>query len=132
MIYRILADSVLVVHFLFVLFVVLGGLAVLRWRWLMWLHLPAAAWGALIEFAGWICPLTPLEKHFRRLSGEAGYEGDFIEEYLLSLIYPEGLTRFHQVVLGLAVLAVNGLVYWRVFRRASRRPERAESESVAG
>lgn len=121
MIYRLLADGVVAIHFLFVVFVVLGGLAVLRWRWLAWIHLPAAAWGALISFAGWICPLTPLENHLRRLGGEAGYEGSFVEIYLLPILYPAELTREIQVGLGLFVLAVNGAVYgFLLWRRLGR------------
>jgi hypothetical protein len=121
--YRLLADAVLVVHLAFVLFVVLGGLLVLRWPRIVWVHLPAVAWGALIELAGWICPLTPLENHWRRLGGEAGYQGGFVETYVLAALYPEGLTREVQVVLGLLVLAVNGVVYalwWRRRRRGAR------------
>ena len=121
MAYRTLADAVLVFHLAFVLFVVLGGVAVLRWPRLMWVHLPAAAWGVLIEFAGWICPLTPLEKTLRRLGGEAGYEGGFVEHYVLALLYPQGLTREIQLGLGLAVLVINAAVYWRLLSRR-RRP----------
>lgn len=117
MIYRILADFVLVLHLGFVLFVVLGGLLVFRWPRVMYAHIPAALWGVIIEFMGWPCPLTPLEKHLRRLGGEAGYEGGFIEHYVMSLLYPGGLSRLHQLILGLAVLALNLVIYWRVFRR---------------
>lgn len=119
--YRFLADAVLVVHLAFVLFVVLGGLLVLRWPRLAWVHLPAAAWGALIEFAGWVCPLTPLENRWRRLGGGAGYEGGFVETYVLAALYPEGLTREVQVALGLAVLVVNAAVYFVWWRRRRRR-----------
>lgn len=122
--YRLAADAVLVVHALFVAFVVLGGFLVLRWPRAAWLHLPCAAWGALIEFAGWICPLTPLENRLRRLGGEAGYEGGFVETYVLATLYPEGLTREVQVGLGVLVLAVNGAVYawaWARWRRRRRR-----------
>jgi hypothetical protein len=119
--YRLAADAVLVVHALFVAFVVLGALAVLRWPRLAWLHLPAAAWGALIEFAGWICPLTPLENRLRRLGGEAGYEGGFVETYLLAALYPEGLSRPVQVALGVLVLAVNAAVYGVLLARRRRR-----------
>lgn len=116
--YRLAADAVLVVHALFVAFVVAGGLLVLRWPRLAWLHLPCAAWGALIEFAGWICPLTPLENRLRRLGGEAGYEGGFVETYLLAALYPEGLSRPVQWALGGLVLAVNAAVYaWILARR---------------
>jgi hypothetical protein len=119
--YRLAAVAVLVAHALFVLFVALGGLLVLRWPRLAWLHLPAAAWGALIELAGWICPLTPLENRLRRLGGEAGYEGGFVETYVLAALYPAGLTREVQVVLGLLVLAVNGAVYAVLLRRRWRQ-----------
>jgi hypothetical protein len=115
--YRLLADLVLVVHAAFVVFVVLGGLAVLRWPRLAWIHLPAASWGAGIEFAGGICPLTPLENHWRRLAGEQGYPGGFVEHYLMAALYPEGLTRDLQIALGLAVLAVNAALYVRVWSR---------------
>lgn len=115
--YRLLADLVLVVHAAFVVFVVLGGLAVLRWPRLAWIHLPAAIWGAGIEFAGGICPLTPLENHWRRLAGEQGYPGGFVEHYLMAALYPEGLTRDLQIGLGLAVLAVNAAIYVRVWSR---------------
>lgn len=118
--YRVLADAVLVFHLAFVLFVVLGGLLVLRWPKLMWVHLPAAVWGVLIEFAGWICPLTPLEKSLRRLGGEAGYEGGFIEHYVVAVLYPRGLTRGVQLGLGLAVLVITVAVYWRLLSRWRR------------
>jgi hypothetical protein len=119
--YRFLADAVVVIHFCFVLFVVLGGLLVLRWRRLMWLHLPCAAWGALIEFGGWICPLTPLENHLRALGRQPGYAGGFVEHYIVAIMYPAGLTRWMQLALGFFVLAVNGFVYWRVFSGGRRR-----------
>ena len=113
--YRLLADLVLVVHAAFVVFVMLGGVAVLRWPRLAWVHLPAAIWGAGIEFSGGICPLTPLENHWRQLAGEQGYTGGFVEHYVVAALYPEGLTRGLQIALGLAVLAVNAAVYWRVW-----------------
>lgn len=119
-VYRALADAVVVIHFGFVLFVVLGGIAVLRWPRLMWAHIPAAAWGALIEFGGWICPLTPLEHHLRDLGRQPGYEGGFIDHYIVAIMYPAGLTRGMQVILGLLVLAINGYVYWRLFSRRRR------------
>ncbi|HEX7121463.1 MAG TPA: DUF2784 domain-containing protein [Gemmatimonadaceae bacterium] len=123
-----LADLVVVTHLAFVLFVVLGGLLVLRWPRVAWLHIPAAIWGVLIEFAGWICPLTPLEQWLRRRAGEAGYEGGFIEHYVTVLIYPEGLTREAQLLLGLGALSVNVLIYgiaivrWRGRRSGHRAP----------
>lgn len=120
-----LADLVVLLHFLFILFVLLGGLLVLRRPRLAWLHLPAVAWGALIEFVGWICPLTPLENALRRSAGEAGYTQGFIAEYLLPVIYPAGLTRDMQWLLGAVVLLVNLAVYALVLYRAQtkKRPE---------
>jgi len=116
-IYLFLADAVLILHLAFILFVVLGGLLVLRHPRLIWLHLPVAAWGALIEFAGWICPLTPLEKRLLALGGDEAYSGGFISHYIVQLIYPEGLTRELQWLLGALVLAINAAVYYRLWRR---------------
>ncbi|WP_187672608.1 DUF2784 domain-containing protein [Zestomonas carbonaria] len=121
MLYRLLADAVVLVHGLFILFVIAGGLLALRWPRLAWLHLPAAAWGALVELRHWICPLTPLENHLRRAAGEAGYAGGFVEQYLIPLIYPAGLTPQVQVWLGIAVLLINALVYLAVLLRWRRR-----------
>lgn len=118
--HALLADAVVVLHLAFVVFVVLGGLAVLRWPRLAWLHLPAAAWGVLIEFAGWICPLTPLENSLRRHAGEAGYEGGFVEHYVTLLLYPAGLSRITQWILGGLALAVNVAIYSRVFLQRRR------------
>ena len=115
MLYSILADIVVAIHFLFILFVALGALFVLKWPWVMYLHLPAAAWGALIMFAGWICPLTPLENRLRISAGEAGYSGGFIDQYLMPVIYPAGLTRDFQIWLGLGVILLNILIYGLVF-----------------
>ncbi len=121
MIYRALADFVVIVHAAFVVFVVLGGFLVLRRPRLAWLHLPAAIWGVMIEFAGWICPHTPLENAFRARGGEAGYGGGFVEHYLLAALYPTGLTRGVQVVLGSIVLALNAAIYAVVISRARAR-----------
>lgn len=121
MVYRFLADLVLVAHFAFVVFAVVGALLVLRWRWVVWLHLPAVVWAALIEFAGWICPLTPLENSLRELGGSAGYESGFVEHYILPVLYPGGLTREVQIVLGLLVLAVNMGIYGWLLRRLAQR-----------
>ncbi len=121
MLYRALADATMLVHFAFIAFVVLGGLLALRWRPAPWVHLPAAAWGVLIELRGWTCPLTPLENHFRRLGGESGYSGGFIERYLEPVIYPPGLSQSTQLVLAGFVVLVNAAVYWLVFRRRARR-----------
>ena len=114
---RLLADLVLVIHLAFLVFVVAGGLLALRWPRLPWLHAPAAACAAYTEFAGVICPLTPLENHFRRLGGQAGYGGGFIEHYITGTLYPAGLTRSTQLVLGGFAVAINLLVYWYVLRR---------------
>lgn len=121
MLYRVLADTTLIVHFAYVLFVVLGGLLVLHWRWIAWLHLPAVLWGAFVELTGRICPLTPLELWLRDLGGERGYEGGFIEHYITSWIYPEGLTRELQIGLGIGAVAVNVVVYALVIMRGRRR-----------
>lgn len=115
-----MADSIVLLHFLFVLFVVCGGLLALWWPRVVWLHVPAVIWGVWIELSGSICPLTPLENRLRRAQGEAGYEGDFIAHYLLSVLYPEGLTRSHQLALGALALAINVCVYALVFARHRR------------
>jgi hypothetical protein len=115
--YGLLADLIVVVHLAFVAFVVLGGLSLLRWPWMLWLHLPSAAWGVLIEFLGWTCPLTPLENSLRWRAGREPYEGDFVAEYLLPVLYPEALTRDVQILLGSLVLIVNAVIYAVVLLR---------------
>jgi Protein of Unknown function (DUF2784) len=120
MIYRWLADGLVIFHTAFVAFVVLGGLAVVRWPRLAWVHIPAAIWGAWIEFSGWICPLTPLENAWRVRAGEMGYGGGFIDHYVVSALYPAGLTRETQWVLGACVVVVNVTAYWVAFRRRRR------------
>jgi hypothetical protein len=120
-IYRALADLVLTLHLGFVLFVVVGGLLVMRWPRLVWIHIPAAVWGAAIEYAGWICPLTPLENSLRARGGEAGYAGGFIEHYLVPTLYPQGLTRGAQFVLGSLVLMINAAAYGALLLRTRRR-----------
>ena len=107
MVYNLLADLVHCVHFLFVVFSVLGALLLIRWPKVVWGHLPAVGWAAWIEFSGKICPLTPLENGLRIRGGGAGYAGDFVGHYLLGLLYPDGLTRQVQVILGAAVLGLN-------------------------
>lgn len=119
-----LADALVIVHLLFVVFVVTGGFLVARWPRLAWLHLPAAAWGAFIEFSGRICPLTPLENRLRVLGGGSAYSGDFVERYLLPVLYPAHLTLSVQQVLGGVVVAVNLLAYalaYRAWQRAGKR-----------
>lgn len=125
MIYRWLADIVVILHLGFVLFVVLGGFLLRRWPKLIYVHVPAAVWGVLIEFAGWICPLTPLENYFRMRGGQAGYEGGFIDHYLIPILYPGGLNRNIQYALGALALAVNVLAY-ALFRRDQKRSRRAK------
>ena len=115
------ADVVVVIHLAFILFVAVGGLLVLRWPRLAWMHVPAVVWGALIELAGWVCPLTPLENRLRGAAGEAAFDGGFIDRYIMPIVYPAGLTRGMQLALGTAVIAVNLVVYgWLVFRRKRR------------
>lgn len=119
------ADAVLVVHLLFVVFALLGALTLLWRRWMVLVHLPCAIWGAWIELSGRICPLTPLENHFRRLAGQAGYEGGFVAHYLLPVLYPEGLTRDSQILLAAVFLLVNVGLYamvWLVYRRRRSGP----------
>jgi hypothetical protein len=121
MVYGLLADLVLVAHLAFVAFVVLGGFLVWRWRRLAWIHVPVALWGAAIVVTGFTCPLTPLENRLQQLGGRAGYQGGFIEHYITAVIYPAGLTRQTQIVLGAAVLALNLIVYWRVLALSRRQ-----------
>ena len=132
MIYRLLADLVLLFHLAFIVFVVLGGLLVLRRPRAAWLHIPAVIWGAYIEFFDGPCPLTPMENHFRRLGGQAGYEGGFIDHYVTAIIYPEGLTRPVQIGFGVAVVVINVVAYVLVVRRARRRAERSTERAGTG
>lgn len=118
--YRVAADAVLLLHGLFVLFAVLGGLLAARRRWVAWVHLPAAAWAAWIEFSGGVCPLTPLENSLRARAGATPYEGGFVDHYLLPLVYPTGLTPRIQVALGVIVLLANLAIYAWVLRRSRR------------
>jgi hypothetical protein len=126
MVFRALADLVVAGHLAFVLFVMLGGFLVLRWRRVAWLHLPAAIWGAWIEFAGWICPLTPLENWLRARGGGAVYESSFVERYLLPVLYPESLTRDLQLLLGAVVIVMNAAIYLWVVTRLRRWPRPTE------
>ena len=122
MLHAAVANLLMIVHFGFVLFVILGGLLVFRWPRIAFVHLPAAAWGALIELNHWICPLTPVEQSMRRAAGEEGYTGGFIDHYIIPLIYPEGLTPEIQWVLGAIVLLVNAAIYgsWLLKRMSGR------------
>ncbi|MDB6145103.1 MAG: Protein of Uncharacterized function [Pseudomonas sp.] len=121
MFYRVAADAVVFLHLLFIVFVVFGGLLVLRWPWLMVLHLPAVTWGAVVELLHLYCPLTPLENSLREQAGEQGYAGDFIERYLIPLIYPTGLTPQIQLGLGAFVVLINLVIYGGLASRAWRR-----------
>ena len=122
MVYRAAADAILAAHFAFVLFAVFGGLLVLRWPRLAWAHIPAALWAVFVELSGWICPLTPLEVALRRSAGEAGYAGDFVLHYVAALLYPDGLTRNIQFVLGAIVITINAAIYLLVLRRGRASP----------
>ena len=116
------ADLLVVAHFTFICFVLLGGLLVLKWPRMVFVHIPAAVWGALLEFQSWLCPLTPLEQHLRTAAGEAGYSGSFIEHYLLPVIYPANLTPDLQLLLGLAVVTINTAIYgWLLARYVRNR-----------
>jgi hypothetical protein len=119
--YRLLADATVAFHLAFLAFVVLGGFLVLRKRWIAWLHLPAVAWVVYLELAGAICPLTPLENALRSRAGQAGYEGGFIEHYVIPVIYPAALTPQVQAMLGVAVLILNLVVYAVVLAQARAR-----------
>jgi hypothetical protein len=119
MIYRLSADCLVLVHLAFIVFVMAGGFLVFWRPYIRWIHLPAAVWGALIEFAGWICPLTHWEHAWRLRAGQDGYTGGFIEHHILPILYPTGLTPFVQVFLGFLVIGVNAIIYVCVgFRRA--------------
>jgi hypothetical protein len=115
--YGILAGVIIVAHFLFIAFVASGGLLVLRWPSLAWVHLPAVVWGIVVELTGWICPLTPLENYLRQLAGKSSYSGDFIEQYLIPIIYPANFTAATQYILGGLVIAVNLILYFLVIQK---------------
>lgn len=124
MYYKLLADTIVVAHLAFIAFVVGGGFLTWRYRQALLAHLPALAWGIWIELSGWICPLTPIENHFRELAGEAGYRGGFIAHYLLPVIYPPGLTRHVQWLLATVLVALNLLAYGGLVLRSRARPAR--------
>ena len=119
--YAFVADVIVLVHALFVLFVMFGSLLVLRWPRAAWLHVPALLWGLFVEFSGATCPLTPLESWFRGLQGEIGDSQDFLSRWLLTVLYPESLTRGLQITLGASLLLLNLSLYAWVWRK-SRRP----------
>ena len=111
MLYQIAADFVVILHFAFIVFVMGGVFLVFRWRWVIWLHIPAVIWGALIEISGWICPLTPVENSLRKAAGVESYSADFVEHYLLPVIYPAGFSREVFIVIGVAVILLNVILY---------------------
>lgn len=120
MLYRLAADVLVLLHLGFIVFVMFGGLLALKWHGMVLLHLPAVVWGAVIEYKGWICPLTPWENSLRRLAGQEGYSGGFIDHYIMPIVYPPGLTRDTQYSIAILVVVVNLLVYawllWRMIR----------------
>ena len=122
--YKVAADIVVLLHLAFIVFVVAGGILVFRWSKVAWFHIPMLMWGALVEFTGWICPLTPLENNLRLASGNVGYAGGFIENALVPLIYPIGLTRILQLILGSVVIVLNMAIYgtllWRHLRQSQK------------
>ena len=117
MIWSLLADALVIVHFGFTAFVIFGGFLTWHWPWLAFLHLPALAWGCWVELSHSICPLTPLENHFRHLGGQAGYRGGFLAHYLARVLYPPALTWQLQWVLAAVLIAINIVAYWGILRR---------------
>lgn len=124
MLFKIIADVLVLIHFGFILFVVLGGLMILRYRWLVFAHMPAVVWAILLEFRGWYCPLTAWENHYRRLADQAAYTDGFIEHYLIPLIYPARLTETLQIALGILVFLINALIYQHVIKSLRGRRTR--------
>jgi hypothetical protein len=123
---RLAADTIVLLHLAFLVFVVLGGFLALRWRWIAWAHIPAVLWGVAIEFGGWICPLTPLENYLRERGGETAYQGNFITHYVLPMLYPAGLTRRWQLILGASALGINVIVYgFTLLRRSAAKKRRS-------
>jgi hypothetical protein len=114
------ANAIVLMHLAFILFVLFGAWLVLRWKWVAWLHVPAFAWGAAIEFFGAVCPLTPLEQRLREAAGEQGYDGGFVDHYIMPVMYPAGLTPTVQLWLGLFVVALNLAIYAFVVARSRR------------
>jgi hypothetical protein len=118
MLYSLAADAVALLHLGYVIFVVAGALLVFRWRWLALLHIPSVVWGVLLEFRGWLCPLTPLELNLRAAGDQVGYSGGFVEQYILPVLYPAGLDSHMQVAIGSFVIAINVALYgWLLWRR---------------
>ncbi|MCD6353041.1 MAG: DUF2784 domain-containing protein [Proteobacteria bacterium] len=126
--FRFLADILAVFHFSFIIFAVLGCFLSIWWRRIIWFHIPAVVLAALIEFTGWICPLTPLENLLRIKGGEAGYPGGFVKHYIFAIVYPPGLTREIQVALGVFVVAINLLIYCYIF--IARKPKPSWTKNI--
>ena len=121
MLFSLTADLVVTLHLGFILFALFGGFLVLKWRRLIWLHLPAVIWGSLVELVGWYCPLTPLEQSLRKAAGDVGYSGGFIGHYIVPIIYPAGLTRDMQILFGGIVIGVNVVAYILLMRQMIRK-----------
>ncbi len=124
--YRFLAELVLLIHFSFILFVVFGGFAVLKWKRIIYYHIPAALWGIVIEITGWVCPLTPLEIELRVRAGSGFYTGGFIDRYLTPIVYPPGFTRQLQYYLAAGLIIINAAAYflvWKKLRKSQNLPK---------
>ena len=119
-----LADIIVLLHFGFIVFAIIGGLLVLKWNWVVWIHIPAAVWGSLIVIFGWICPLTPLENMLRRTDTGETYTGGFIAHYIIPIIYPPGLTRELQIEMGIFLVLLNVIVYTFVYRHWRRNRDK--------
>ncbi len=122
MLYQIAAELVLILHLGFIGFVIAGGVAVRWWPRIAWLHAPLFVWGSVVNLAGWVCPLTPLENQLRRLAGESGYPGSFIEQYVAPVVYPAGMTSDLALAAGVSLLVWNVAVYAWAFRVRASRP----------
>ena len=118
--YRLAADSMMIAHLLYIVFVVVGGLFAFRARWILWLHVPAVAWAIYVQYIGRLCPLTTWENQLRGLAGGAGYEGGFVDHYLFPVIYPPDMPAGLNLVLGTAVILINGVVYAKLIAHMRR------------
>ena len=121
MLFALGADFLVLVHLGFIVFVLLGGFMLLKWRWLIFVHLPALIWAVLLEFQGWICPLTPVEQTLRQMGGQQGYEGGFIQHYILPVIYPPALQQDIQFILGVLLILINVIIYLWVLLKRDRK-----------
>ena len=130
--FRVLADAVVVLHLLFIAFILLGGLLALRWTQLVWVHLPLSAWGVLVQWMSWICPLTPLENSLRARAGDPTYGGGFVEHYLLPVLYPVGIGQRTHIVLGVIVLGTNAVIYSLLLARLRARHRIARGGCKSG